>query len=197
MAIALVGEVVCAFLRSDLGEDFSNRCDQSFDGSGGGLSQQGFELGEELLDRIEVGTVGRQVAQLGACGFDRFADAGDLVACKVIHHHDIARLKDRDDELFDISAKAFPIHRSVQHTGRGDLAEPQCGNEGRRFPMSPRHAANEALAARTAAVAARHVGRRTGFVDKDEAFRLQFGLVRTPPIAGLGDIRPILFGSAQ
>lgn len=156
-----------------------------------------FELGEGIFDRIEVGTVGRQVAQLGACGFDRFADAGDLVACKVIHHHDIARLKDRDDELFDISAKAFPIHRSVQHTGRGDLAEPQCGNEGRRFPMSPRHAANEALAARTAAVAARHVGRRTGFVDKDEAFRLQFGLVRTPPIAGLGDIRPILFGSAQ
>ena len=179
----------------DLGEDFSNRCDQSFDGSGGGLSQQGFELGEELLDRIEVGTVGRQVAQLGACGFDRFATRRPL-ACKVIHHHDIARLKDRDDELFDIGAKASPS--SVRAAaGRGDLGKPQCGNESGRFPMSPRHAANEALAARTAAVAARHVGRRTGFVDKDEAFRLQFGLVRTPPIAGLGDIRRILFGSAQ
>ena len=39
-------------------------CNEGFDGSGGGLSQQGFELGEELFDGVEVWAVGGQVAQL-------------------------------------------------------------------------------------------------------------------------------------
>jgi hypothetical protein len=31
-----------------------------------GFAQQGLELGEDLLDRIEIGRVARQVEQLGA-----------------------------------------------------------------------------------------------------------------------------------
>ena len=57
----MVCEVVCALLRTNLGEGFGDCCDEGFDGPGGGLSQQGFELGEELFDRVEVGAVGRQV----------------------------------------------------------------------------------------------------------------------------------------
>ncbi len=48
------------FLRTDFYEGVGDCCDESVDGSGGGLSQQGFELVEELLDRVEVGAVGRQ-----------------------------------------------------------------------------------------------------------------------------------------
>ena len=33
-------------------------------------AQEGFQLGERLLDGIEVGTVGRQEAQVGACRFN-------------------------------------------------------------------------------------------------------------------------------
>jgi hypothetical protein len=51
------------------------------------------------------------------------------------------------------------------------------------------------LTARTTTIAARRVGRRTRFVDEDQAFRVQVGLARMPPLASLGDIRPILLGS--
>jgi hypothetical protein len=38
-------------------------------------SQQGFEFGEELLDRVEVRAVGRKVEQAGSCLADRGLDA--------------------------------------------------------------------------------------------------------------------------
>ena len=135
----MVCEVVCAFVRTDFGEGVGDCCDESFDGSGSGLSQQGFELGEELFDRVEVGAVGRQVAQLSADGLDGFADARDLVAGQVVHHHDIALPQYRDDELLDIGAEARPIHWAVKHTRCGDLTDAQGGNECRCLPMSPRH----------------------------------------------------------
>jgi hypothetical protein len=49
------------------------------DGARGGGSHQGFELGEGLLDRVQVGRVGRQVEEARPLGLDRFADALDLV----------------------------------------------------------------------------------------------------------------------
>jgi hypothetical protein len=50
----LVCEVVCAFVGTDSGECFGDCRDESFDGSGGSLSQQGFEFGKELFDGIPV-----------------------------------------------------------------------------------------------------------------------------------------------
>jgi hypothetical protein len=44
----LVSEVVLVLLRTDFGEGFGDCCDERFDGSGGDLSQQGFEFSEEL-----------------------------------------------------------------------------------------------------------------------------------------------------
>ena len=41
-----------------------------------------------------------------------------------------------------------------------------------------------------------HVGRRTGFIDEDQTFRVQITLARTPLVASLGDIRPILLRSS-
>jgi hypothetical protein len=62
--------------------------------------------------------------------------------------------------------------------------------------MTPRHAGDQALAARTSSVAPRHVGRSAGFIDEDQAFRVQFALAGMPLRAGRGDIRPILLGGA-
>src|SRR5580704_8675946 len=80
VAIALVCEVVLAFLRADGCEGVGDRRKECVDRPGGSFSQQCFELCEELFDGIEVGTVGRQVSQLGAGGFNRLANANDLVA---------------------------------------------------------------------------------------------------------------------
>jgi hypothetical protein len=48
-----------------------------------GLAQGDFELGERLLDRIEVGRVGRQEEELGAGGADGPADGLGFVAARL------------------------------------------------------------------------------------------------------------------
>ena len=50
------------------------------DGSLGGLSEHGFQLGEGILDRIEVGAVGWEIEQTGAGRLDGLADLPALVA---------------------------------------------------------------------------------------------------------------------
>ena len=50
----------------------------------GGLAEDRLEFGEDLLDRIEIGAVGREVPQYRAAGLDRLTDAGRLNA-DVIH----------------------------------------------------------------------------------------------------------------
>ena len=46
------------------------------------LAQMRLQLGEHLLDRVEVGAVGRQVEDAGAYLADRCLDAGNLVGCR-------------------------------------------------------------------------------------------------------------------
>ena len=48
------------------------------------------ELGEGIFDRIEVGTVGRQITELGAAGFNSLSDAGHLVGGQIVHDDDVA-----------------------------------------------------------------------------------------------------------
>jgi hypothetical protein len=196
VTIALVCEVVPALLRTDFCERVGDRRNECIDRSGGGLSQQSFEFGEELFDRIEVGAIGRQVAQLCTGGFDGFADAGDFVAGEIVHHDNIAVPQDRNDELLDIGTEARTIHRSIEHARCGDLTDTERSNECCRLPVAPRHGRNEALTTRTAAIAARHIGRGARFVDEEKAFRVQVRLARAPLIACLGNVRSILLGGS-
>ena len=59
-------------------EDLSDGGPKVWHGARGG-AQQRLELGEGLLDRVEVRAVGRKVEQARARCFDGLAQAGDLV----------------------------------------------------------------------------------------------------------------------
>ena len=48
-------------------------------GPGGDLAEQRLQLGEGVLDRIEIGRIGLQVTQGSACGFNCDSHAGPLV----------------------------------------------------------------------------------------------------------------------
>jgi hypothetical protein len=89
------------------------------DGSFAGLAEQGFEFGEELLDRIEVGRIGRQVEQLCASGFDGLAHAWHLVGAEIVHHDDVAWRERRHEDLLDIGHKRIAVHRAVNDSGCG------------------------------------------------------------------------------
>ena len=135
-----------------------------------------FELGEDLLDRVEVGAVGRQVEEAGAAGFDRFAHAGDLVGRKVVHDDDVARLERRRQGLLDIGKKALAVDGAVEDAGRGDPVVAQRGQEGGGLPVAVRHGSpRPAAAPLAAAVAPGHVGLGPGLVDEDQAFGLNAG----------------------
>jgi hypothetical protein len=54
------GEVFFAFVWAEGGQAFSDPGSKALDGSLSGLAQEGLEFGEGVLDRIEVGTVGRR-----------------------------------------------------------------------------------------------------------------------------------------
>ena len=95
-------EVVGALVELEALEQHADGCPQSTDGAGGRLARQRFELGEELLDRVQVGGVRRQIDNLGALRLDGLADSVDLVRREVIHNHDVARPKGQRQHLLDI-----------------------------------------------------------------------------------------------
>jgi hypothetical protein len=58
--IAAVAEIVGASGSGDGGEKAADALPKFVCGACGGLTQLGLELGEELLDRVEIGAVGRR-----------------------------------------------------------------------------------------------------------------------------------------
>lgn len=139
------------------------------DGALGSFSQEVLEFGEDLLDRVEVRAVGRQVEELGALGPDGRADGWPFVAAEIVHDDDIAGRQRRGEELFDPRREASTVDRPVKD-GRGvDAVRAQGRHEGQRAPVSMGNFRDEPLATRTPATERRHVGLGPGFVDEDQA----------------------------
>jgi hypothetical protein len=69
-----------------------------------GAAEQGFERGEDLLDRVEVWRVGRQEAELGAGALDGLASR--LVAAEIIENDNVAGSQGRGEDLLDIGGES-------------------------------------------------------------------------------------------
>lgn len=98
-------EEVVAFFFGEEVADLSDRLPELVVGSGSGLSDQGLELGECHLDRVEIGAVGRQEEEPRA---DVFQDRGGLWAAvggKVIQDHHVALVQGRGQLGFDLQVK--------------------------------------------------------------------------------------------
>ena len=82
--------------------------------SGGGLSQQVLELGEDLLDRVQVRRVFRQEEELGAGRAYELAHRFAFMAAKIVHDDDVAGAKRWDEDLFNIGSEALTVDRTVE-----------------------------------------------------------------------------------
>ena len=183
------------------------RCDglaQAVDGVGGALegigcdlAEDGFELGEHLLDRIEIGTVCGKVDKNCAAAFDGLLHAGDLVNGDIVHEYDVISFQSRSEKLFDIGPKRLAVHCAFEHEGRGHTVVAQGGDECEGFPVAVQHLLDQALALRRAAPEAGDVGRDAGFIDEDQPFWIKPWLPSSQGVARGGDVRPILFGGVQ
>src|SRR3546814_8542786 len=85
-----------------------------------GGSHPVFDLGECLLDGIEIGRVWRQEPEAGAGGADRIAYDPGLVAAEIVHDDDIARLEAGDQLLANIGQEAFAVDRTVEDARRAE-----------------------------------------------------------------------------
>ena len=81
-------------------------------------AEERFQFREGQFDRIEIRTVGRQEAELGADGFDRRAHRGLFVHGEVVEHHDIAGAQRGHQDLLDVGEEGRIVDRAVED-GRG------------------------------------------------------------------------------
>lgn len=163
-------------------------------GAFSGLSHQVLELGEDLLDRIEIGAVRRQEQQPGSRAADRLSDGGPFVTAQIVHDDNVAGRKRRDEELLDILGEALAVDRLVEHARGIDTITAERREEGHRAPMAIGDFGMEPLTHRRPAAQRCHIGLRPGFVDEDEAGRVKPALVLFPLLASPGNRRPELFG---
>lgn len=84
-----MSEVVCAFVRPEGWDKFSDASVQGSNGSGGELSQLRFEFAERHLDRIEVRRVFGQIPKCRPLGLYGFANTADFVNRKIVHDDDV------------------------------------------------------------------------------------------------------------
>ncbi len=173
-------------------EEGSDPLPTGIDGSLFGLSEQGFELGEDLLDRVQVGRVRRQEEELGASAADRSTNGDALMAAQVVHDDDVARAERRHQELLDISEEGLAVDGAVEHARCIDPIMAERGEKGKGSPVPVRHLRAKSLAAPGATMRAGHVRLRPGFVDEDQAFRIEAVLVFAPLNSPPGNRRSIL-----
>lgn len=153
-----------------------------------------FDLGEQLLDRIEIGAIGRQEDQVCAARPDGCPGCLAFVRTEVVEHHDIAWHKRGREELLDIGCEEHAVDGSVDHARCIDPIMAQTCDEGQRLPMAVRHLGREPLPSRRPASEGRHVGLDPCLVDEDEAPGVDPVLMCLPALAQPRNVRPILLG---
>ena len=177
----------------ELIEQSSDAPPSRLEGPLGRLSHEMFELGEHLLDRVEVWAVGWQEDEPGALPANGGTDGVAPVAAEIVHDDDVAGFKRGGEELFDIALEAFAVDWPVEHAGCIDAVMAQGSKKGHRLPVAMRHASRESFAFHSPAAQRRHVGLRPRFIDEDQMSGVKPALVMLPSGAAPGDVRPLLF----
>jgi len=183
---------VLALIGGEAVEDGPDPVPECRDGTLCGSAQMGFELGEGLLDRIEVRRVWRQIEKLRPCGLDNLAYHLALVGGQIVHHHDVAALQCRHEALFEIAAEDCTIHWFVDHEGGGHGVMSEAGDKGRDLPMTVRDFGDQALPTFGAASEPGHIGAGAGLIDKNQACGVKQRLIGFPEHAGGGYVGAIL-----
>ena len=163
-----------------------------FDGSLGGFAEQGLELGEDLLDGVEIGAVGGQEQEFRAGSADGLADSLALVATEIVHDDDVAWFERRYQNLLDIGEEAPPVDRSVDDARGIDAIDAERGKEGECPPAAMRHLGSEPSTPGAAAMPPRHVGLRPSLVDEDEPRGIKLALMGLPADPAARHVGPVL-----
>lgn len=141
------------------------------------------EFGEGIFDRIEIGTVGRQIAEFGATGLDGLPDADDLVGGQIVHDNDVAWAQGWRQHLLDPGEEALSVHRPVQKHRCNKARERESADKSDGFPMTVRNGGAATLALWRPATKACHLRRKAALIDKDKVFGVKTVLALDPILA--------------
>ena len=160
-------------------------------------SEQMFEFGKDLLDRIEIWAVGWQEEQMCSLGADGVAGRSALVTAEVVENDDVALCQSGRQHLLDIEGEEFAIDGAIDDPRRADPVAAQCRDEGHGLPMAERRGCLETLPTRPPATQRRHVGFDPRLIDKDQARSVNPALMGLPAYSFTGDIGAILLGGTD
>jgi hypothetical protein len=150
------------------------------------------QLGEDLLDGVEVGAIGREEKEPCTGGPDRGADGLAFVAAQIVENDDVASLQHGDEDLLDIKTEQLAVDRTIDDPWCVDPVMPQGGKEGHRLPVAVGGFGLEPLSAQTPSAQRRHIGLGPGLIDEDEPPRIDPPLIGLPARPLAGDVRPVL-----
>jgi len=156
-----------------------------------------FEFGEELLDRVQIGRVFRQIEEPGTSRADGVAYGLAFVRAEIVHDHDVTLPQGGDQDLLDIELEGLAVDRPVDQPGRRDPIVAQSGEKGHGLPAAVRYFGLDPLATRRPAPQRRHIGFGPGLVDEHQAGRIDPLPILGPLRPPTGDIGTILLGRNQ
>jgi hypothetical protein len=192
-----MAEVVGGVLGSECGECFVKGLLKRGDRAGFESPQLLFHLCPALFNGIEIGRIGRQIAESGASLFDEFAYTVHLVGAQIIHDHQLAGFQLRTKDMSEISQEDIAIggrlnRHSGYPSGNTDGSQ-QCQGP----PATGRNSLLDACAMQRAAVAPGHFRRDTAFVDEDDLRRVDVPGFLPPELALRFDALAVLLGSME
>jgi hypothetical protein len=164
------------------------------DGPRLGHSHEVLELGEELLDGVEVGAVGRQKEHVGSRLADSASRCPAFVAAEIVEDDDIPFGEGRSQYLLDVEGEEFAVDGAIDDPRGIDAIDPQGCDEGERLPVTVRNPRRQALSPRSPAAQRCHVGLDPGLIEEDQPFRVDAMLMGLPSLPLASDVWPILLG---
>ncbi len=167
------------------------------DGAGCCRPEQSLQLGEDLLDRIEVRAVGREVEQPRPGGLDGLTHTRHLVGLQVVEDDGVTGLEHGHERVGDAGPEACAVGGAVEQ-GRGAQAIAAQGGGDRGGLVVPvRDCKPAALAPRSPTVAACHVDGRGCLVEEDQPVGIEGVLVLEPSLAGRPYVLARLLGGVD
>jgi len=162
-----------------------------------GLAQVCFQLGEEVLDGVEIRAVGRQEHQRSASGFAGLANPGHLVRTQIVGDDKVTRPPRRSQHVAHISQKGRPVHRSIQKPGGFQTIAAQGCHEGVGPPVAVRDFVDAALPLLGPAVSSGHFGGEARFIQEDRSGAFPDSLIATPLFPRLPNVLALLLAGVQ
>ena len=132
-----MGEPASGVGRGDGGEGGPGGVSEILVRPGFGTTESVLDLGERVLDGVEVWRVRWQMPEVGTTGLDGSTSLWGMVGAEVVGDDNLAGAQGRREDVADIPSEAVAGHRSVKAERRTHAVEGQCGEHGPVLALVP------------------------------------------------------------